>query len=49
MTPDQVRRKFRENAVLVLEAARTERILESVGRIEDISDVGTIIADCVAA
>lgn len=49
MTPDQVRRKFRENAVLVLEAARAEKILESVGRIEGLSDVGVIIADCVAA
>lgn len=49
MTPDQVRRKFRENAVLVLETARVERLLESVEQIEGLPDVGVIIADCVGA
>ena len=49
MTPDQVRRKFGENAVLVLETARVERLLESVERVENLSDVGEIVADCIAA
>ena len=49
MTPDQVRRKFRENAVLVLETARVERLLESVERVENLSDVGEIVANCIAA
>jgi 2-methylcitrate dehydratase PrpD len=43
MTPDQVRQKFRENAALKLDGVRVEKLLDHVGRIETIMDVGEIV------
>jgi 2-methylcitrate dehydratase PrpD len=44
MTPDQVRQKFRENAALKLDGVRVEKLLDYVGRIKTIMDVGEIVA-----
>ncbi len=46
MTPDQVRRKFRENAELALEPARVDEIIAVVDGMENLRDVGAIIGLC---
>jgi 2-methylcitrate dehydratase PrpD len=47
LTPDDVRAKFRDNAGLVLPADRVARVIALVDRLEQVADVGEILASCV--
>ncbi|MDH3703016.1 MAG: MmgE/PrpD family protein, partial [Alphaproteobacteria bacterium] len=48
MTPDQVRTKFRENAVLAVTEKRVEEIVDAAGKFETAGDAGDIVGSCVA-
>jgi len=47
MTPDQVRTKFRENAVLAMKEKRVEEIVEAAGNFETAGDVAALVGLCV--
>lgn len=47
MTPDQVQRKFRENAALALPTDRIEAIVEMVGELEAVGKMGELVDLCV--
>ena len=47
MTPDQVRRKFRENAALALPEARAEEIVARTGEVETLGDIAGLIDLCI--
>jgi len=47
MTPDEVRRKFRENAALALDEARAEAIVERTGTMETLGDIGELVDLCI--
>ena len=49
MTPNQVRQKFVENAELVLTANQVDRVVNNVQSLDMITDVTTIVTDCIAA
>lgn len=47
MTPDQVRRKFEENAALALPDARVEQIIGLAGEMDCLTDVARLIDLCI--
>lgn len=47
MTPDQVEQKFRENALLALPEERIAAIIEMVGSLEELGEVGELMDLCV--
>jgi 2-methylcitrate dehydratase PrpD len=47
LSPDDVHKKFRENASLVLDDKKIDRLLTSVDRLETVSDINEVVALCV--